>query len=67
VVERLVYSEICGDGRRPEQLFDIAARLLEHSHDCSAIVEQALERARLQLGFTSVARRVQSFFGQFNP
>ena len=31
--ERLVFPDLCGHGRTTEQLFDIAARLLEHPHD----------------------------------
>jgi hypothetical protein len=63
--ERLVFPEWCGHGRSPEQLFDLAARLLEHPHDCEALVEEALDRAKLSVSFTAVAKRLESFFGRF--
>ncbi len=63
--ERLVFPDLCGHGRTPEYLFDAAARLLEHSHDCEAAVKEALDRANLCLGFTPVARQLAGFYGQF--
>lgn len=63
--ERLVFPDLCGHGRTPEYLFDAAARLLEHPHDCELAVQQAIERARLNLGFAPVAKQLASFFGQF--
>lgn len=63
--ERFAYPELCGYGRTPEQLFDLVARLLEHSHDCEAAVEQALERARMSLGFVPVGKQLASFWGPF--
>ena len=60
--ERLVYPDLCGYGRDSEQLFDLAARLLEHSHDCEAVMERATAAARDKLSFTTVAQRLETFF-----
>lgn len=60
--ERLVFPDLCGHGRAHEQLFDIAARLLEHPHDCIAAVERAMELARSQLSFEKVATALADFF-----
>jgi hypothetical protein len=64
-VERLAFPELCGHGRTPEQLFDIATRLLDHPHDCEAVMTQALENARHTLSFAAGARSLGYFFGQF--
>jgi len=60
--ERLVFPDLCGHGRDSEQLFDLAARLLEHSHDCEAVMERAVATAREKLSFTAVAQRLETFF-----
>ncbi len=60
--ERLVFPEVCGHGRDAERLFDLAARLLEHPHDCEATITRALEIARDQLSFTAIAKRLEDFF-----
>jgi hypothetical protein len=60
--ERLVFPDLCGHGRTSEQLFDIAARLLEHPHDRARAVEQAIEFAQTRLSFARVAKQVESFF-----
>ena len=60
--ERLVFPDLCGHGRDTEQLFDLAARLLEHPHDCEAVMQRAEESAREKLSFTAVAKRLESFF-----
>lgn len=60
--ERLVFPELCGHGRGAEQLFDIAARLLEHPHDCAEVIENALQRAKSQLSFAAGARQLEEFF-----
>lgn len=60
--ERLVFPDLCGHGRDAEQLFDIAARLLEHPHDCEAVVQRAEEIAKEKLSFTGVAKRLETFF-----
>lgn len=64
--ERLVFPDICGHGRNTEQLFDLAARLLEHPHDCAEIVTRALENAARTLSFTTVARQLEEFFGRIH-
>ncbi len=61
--ERLVFPDLCGHGRTHEQLFDLAARLLEHPHDCEAMSTRALELAKDRLSFASVARRLEKFLG----
>jgi hypothetical protein len=61
-VERLAFPDLCGHGRTPEHLFDLAARLLEHPHDCLAVVEQALQAARARLSFTAVARHLSELY-----
>jgi len=60
--ERLVFPEICGHGRSAEQLFDLAARLLEHPHDCVEVVGRAMDQARTSLAFGTVARQLDEFF-----
>jgi hypothetical protein len=61
-IERLAFPELCGHGRTHEQLFDFAARLLEHPHDCARIVADALERARARLSFEGGKRALENFF-----
>ena len=60
--ERLVFPELCGHGRTPEQLFDLAARLLEHPHDAQETVARSLVFAREQLSFAAVAPRLEAVF-----
>ena len=60
--ERLVFPEICGHGRSAEQLFDLAARLLEHPHDCVEVIGRAMDQARTTLSFGAVARQLDEFF-----
>lgn len=60
--ERLVFPDLCGHGRDAEQLFDIAARLLEHPHDCEAVIQRAEEIAKDKLAFAAVAKRLETFF-----
>jgi hypothetical protein len=60
--ERLVFPELCGYGRSTEQLFDLAARLLEHPHDCAEVIERAMALARERLSFAVVAQRLDEFF-----
>ncbi len=62
--ERLVFPDLCGHGRSHEQLVDLAARLLEHPHDCEAMTTRALELASGRLSFASGARQVTEFFGR---
>jgi hypothetical protein len=64
--ERLAFPDLCGHGRTHEQLFDIAARLLEHPHDIPNVVADALTRARDHLSFATAARRLEQFFGRFS-
>ncbi|MHA3771759.1 hypothetical protein ACXR0O_09515 [Verrucomicrobiota bacterium sgz303538] len=64
--ERFAFPQLCGYGRTPEQLFDMAARLLEHPHDCEAIVLDAVEHAKVSLGFAPIARQLSGFFGQLS-
>lgn len=64
--ERLVFPDTCGHGRSHEQLFDIAARLLEHDHDSASISERAVELARQTLSFPKVARDLEQVFGRFS-
>lgn len=60
--ERLVFPDLCGFGRTHEQLFDMAARLFEHPHDCTDFVVQAVEKARYTLSFAKGAEALESFF-----
>jgi hypothetical protein len=60
--ERLVFPDLCGHGRGTEQIFDLAARLLEHPHDCEEVMQRALENARANLSYATVARRLAEFF-----
>lgn len=60
--ERLVFPELCGHGRTNEQLFDLAARLLEHPHDAAAVIETAMEHARAALSYEVIARELERLF-----
>lgn len=62
--ERLVFPDLCGHGRTTEQLFDIAARLLEHPHDAIAVIETALEQAKVSLSYEAVALQLERFFSR---
>ena len=64
--ERLAFPDLCGHGRGTEQLFDIAARLLEHPHDCAAVIERAFVLARERLSFAVVARQLGEFFTRYS-
>ncbi len=63
-IERLVFPDLCGHGRTTEQLFDLAARLLDHPHDCVTAAAQALDLARDRISFAQGAKRLADFFGQ---
>ncbi len=60
--ERLVFPDLCGHGRTTEQLFDLAARLLEHPHDAEEAASRALALARERLSFAAVAPRLKAVF-----
>jgi hypothetical protein len=60
--ERLAFPELCGFGRTHEQLFDMAARLFEHPHDCADFVVDASEKARATLSYAKAADALESFF-----
>jgi len=60
--ERLVFGDLCGHGRDAEQLFDIAARLLEHPHDVEDVMQRAEEVARDRISFSAGAKRLETFF-----
>jgi hypothetical protein len=64
--ERLAFPELCGHGRTAEQVLDLAARMLEHPHDVTETMEEALRLARERLSFSAVARRLRSFFAQIS-
>jgi len=61
-IERIVFPDLCGHGRNTEQLFDIAARLLDHPHDCIVAAERALELARQSISFERGAKQLDQFF-----
>jgi hypothetical protein len=63
-VERLVFPALSGFGRTREQLFDLAARLLEHPHDREGVVAEALRAATTTVSFAGVAQKLESFFSQ---
>jgi len=65
--ERLVFPDLCGHGRTPEQLFDLAARLLEHPHDAHEVVTRALDLARERLAFGPVAEGLTALFARLSP
>ena len=60
--ERIVFPDLCGEGRGTEQLFDLAARLIEHRHDLEATALKATEIAQEKLSFSSGARQLEMFF-----
>ncbi len=62
--ERLVFPDLCGHGRTPEQLFDLAARLLEHPHDAQEVIDRALTLARERLAFAPIAQRLTALFAR---
>lgn len=59
--ERLIFPDLCGHGRTHEQLFDLAARLIEHPHDCAHFVQRAVEQARATLSFQRGAAALENF------
>jgi hypothetical protein len=63
-IERLVFPELCGFRRTPEQLFDLAARLLEHPQDRERAVAEALSAAGTTVAFDSVTRNLENFFSE---
>jgi hypothetical protein len=60
--ERLAFPDLCGHGRSAEQLFDLAARLLEHPHDCADVIGRAMDQGRERLSFEAVARQLEEFY-----
>ena len=62
MVERLAFPDLCGHGRSHEQLFDLAARLLEHAHDSIEISARAEAAAHAQLSFGAVSRQLTEFY-----
>ncbi len=62
--ERLAFPDLCGHGRSAEQVLDLAARMLEHGHDCEEAAAESQRLARARLGFEVVAKRVGAFFEQ---
>jgi hypothetical protein len=64
--ERLVFPELCGHGRGTEQLFDSAARLLEHPHDCAEVIERSIGLARERLSFAVIAKQLTEFFERYS-
>ena len=60
--ERLAFPDLCGHGRTTEQLFDLAARLLEHPHDVASVMERAVSDARESLSYVVVAEQLGRFF-----
>ena len=60
--ERLVFPDLCGEGRSHEQLHDILARLLEHPHDCEAISGQATDLAKERISYSAVRALLEPFF-----
>ena len=64
--ERIAFPDLCGHGRTHEQIFDTAARLLEHSHDIEDLMKDALTRARATISFATVARKIEQLFARFS-
>ncbi len=64
--ERIAFPDLCGHGRNHEQIFDNAARLLEHSHDIEDLMKDALTRARATISFATAARKIEQLFGRFS-
>lgn len=62
VIDRLAFSGLCGLHRGHEALFDLAARLLEHPHDCATAVSDAMENARATLSFEMGRKALENFF-----
>lgn len=60
--ERLVFPDLCGVGRTHETLFNLAARLFEHPHDCADYVVRAVENARATLSFAKGAEALEAYF-----
>lgn len=64
--ERLVFPDLCGWGRSHEQLFDLAARLLEHPHDAGEVIQRALDAAKDRVSFEKTAGRLEKFFSRIH-
>lgn len=60
--EREAFPNLCSQSRTHEQLLDMTARLLDHSHDCQAVMEDALALAKDRLGFPVVATQLADYF-----
>jgi hypothetical protein len=65
-IERLVFPGLSGFGRTPEQLFDLAARLVEHPDDCTQATTDALALAAGTVSFESVAQKLDGFFAELS-
>lgn len=60
--ERLAFPDYCGHGRGGEELFQVAARLIEHTHDLDAAASEALSLAKERIGFVAVRKQLEDFF-----
>ena len=63
--ERLVFPDLCGHGRTCEELFDLAARLLDHPHDVQSVMERTMEIAGQTISFTAIEKRLESLYGRY--
>jgi hypothetical protein len=63
-IERVVFPELCGFGHTPEQLVDLAIRLLEQPSEAEAAVEGALSIAAERLSFTSSRARLADLYAR---
>ncbi len=61
-IDRLAFPDLCGLNRNHEALFDLAARLLEHPHDCATAVADALGNAHSVLSFEKGRTALEKFF-----
>ncbi len=60
-VERMSFPGLCGHGRSVVDLLDLAARLLDHPHDCVSAGREAVEMAKPRLSYEQGAKFLRQF------
>ena len=60
--ERLAFPALCGFGRDPGELVDIARKLLEDDAFAKTTMSEALAHAEKRLAFGTINRQLRSFF-----
>ena len=61
-MERIAFPDLCGYGRDPETLVEIASLLLRDDAACAAAIEHSQRLAREELSFGAIARKLRAAF-----